>query len=42
VLWGRDEFVLKSAKPNPKVFAETETALIEIEALGLRYANSIL
>jgi hypothetical protein len=39
VLRGRDEFVLKSARQNPKAFAKIETALIEIQGLGLRQAE---
>lgn len=39
VLRGRGEFVLKSAKQNPKAFVKIETALIEIRALGLRHAE---
>ena len=39
VLRGRDEFVLKSARQNPKAFAKIETALLEIKGLGLRHAE---
>lgn len=39
VLRGRDEFVLKSARQNPKAFAKIETALVEIQGLGLRHAE---
>jgi len=39
VLRGRDEFVLKSARQNPKAFAKVETALVEIKGLGLRHAE---
>lgn len=39
VLRGRDEYVLKSARQNPRAFAKIETALIEIQGLGLRHAE---
>jgi hypothetical protein len=39
VLRGRDEFVVRSARQNPKSFAKIETALIEIQGLGLRHAE---
>lgn len=39
VLRGRDEFVLRSARQNPKAFAKVETALVEIQGLGLRHAE---
>lgn len=39
VLRGRDEFVLRSARQNPKAFAKVETALDEIKGLGLRHAE---
>jgi hypothetical protein len=39
VLRGRDEFVLKSARQNPKAVAKIETALVEIKGLGLRHAE---
>lgn len=39
VLRGRDEFVLRSARQNPKAFAKVETALVEIRGLGLRHAE---
>lgn len=39
VLRGREEYVLKSARQNPRAFAKIETALIEIQALGLRHAE---
>lgn len=39
VLRGRDEFVLRSARQNPKAFAKIETALEEIKGLGLRHAE---
>jgi hypothetical protein len=39
VLRGRDEFVLKSARQDPKIFAKVETALVEIQGLGLRHAE---
>lgn len=39
VLRGRDEYVLKSARQNPRSFAKIETALIEIQGLGLRHAE---
>lgn len=39
VLRGRDEFVLRSARQNPKAFAKIETALVEIQGLGLRHAE---
>lgn len=39
ILRGRDEFVLRSARQNPKAFAKLETALVEIQGLGLRHAE---
>lgn len=39
VLRGRDEFMLRSARQNPKAFAKVETALVEIQGLGLRHAE---
>ena len=39
VLRGRDEYVLKSARQNPRAFAKIETALGEIQELGLRHAE---
>lgn len=39
VLRGRDEFVLRSARQNPKAFAKVETALVEIQGLGLSHAE---
>lgn len=39
VLRGRDEFVLRSKRQNPKAFAKIETALDEIKGLGLRHAE---
>lgn len=39
VLCGRDEYVLKSARQNPRAFAKIETALVEIQALGLHHAE---
>lgn len=39
VLRGRDEYVLKSARQNPRAFAKIETALSEIRVLGLRHAE---
>lgn len=39
VLRGREEFVLKSARQNPKAFAKVETALAELQGLGLRHAE---
>ena len=39
VLRGRDEYVLKSARQNPRAFAKIETALSEIQELGLRHAE---
>lgn len=39
VLRGRNEFVVRSARQNPKAFAKVETALVEIQGLGLRHAE---
>lgn len=39
ILRGRDEYVLKSARQNPRPFAKIETALTEIQGLGLRHAE---
>jgi hypothetical protein len=39
VLLGREECVLKSARRNPKAFAKIETALAELQGLGLRHAE---
>jgi hypothetical protein len=39
VLRGRQEFVVRSARQNPKAFGKVETALVEIQGLGLRHAE---
>ena len=39
VLRGREEYVLKSARQNPRPFAKIETALTEVQGLGLRHAE---
>lgn len=39
VLRGRDEYVVRSKRQNPKAFAKIETALDEIKGLGLRHAE---
>ena len=39
VLRGREEFVLKSAKQNPKSYAKLESALLEVQGLGLCHAE---
>ena len=39
VLSGRDEYVLKSARQSPRAFAKIETALGEIQELGLCHAE---
>jgi hypothetical protein len=39
VLRGRDEFVVKSARQNPKAYAKIETALDELRSFGLRHAE---
>lgn len=39
VLRGREEFIVKSVRQNPKAFAKLETALVEIHGLGLRHAE---
>jgi len=39
VLRGRHEFVVRSARQSPKAFAKVETALVEIQGLGLRHAE---
>jgi hypothetical protein len=39
VLRGRDEFVVRSARQNPKAYAKIETALTEIRGFGLRHAE---
>jgi hypothetical protein len=39
ILRGRDEYVLKSARQNPRAFAKIETALQEIREMGLRHAE---
>jgi hypothetical protein len=38
---GRHEFVVRSARQNPKAFAKLETALVEIQGMGmgLRHAE---
>jgi len=38
-LRGRDEYVVRSKRQNPKAFAKVETALDEIKGLGLRHAE---
>lgn len=42
VLRGSDEFVLKSARQNPKAFAKIETGLDEIKGLACAMPRSIL
>lgn len=39
VLRGRHEFVVRSARQNPKAFAKLETALVEIQGMGVRHAE---
>jgi hypothetical protein len=39
VLKGRGEFVLRSARQNPKAFSKLETAILELQDLGLRHAE---
>lgn len=39
VLRGRHEFTVRSARQNPKAFAKVETALVEIQGMGLRHAE---
>lgn len=39
VLRGKNEYVIKSARQNPKAFAKIETALAEVKGLGLRTAE---
>lgn len=39
VLRGKDEYMLKSARQNPRTFAKIETALSEIQELGLHHAE---
>jgi hypothetical protein len=39
VLRGRQEYLVKSARQNPKAFATLETALNEIKGFGLRSAE---
>jgi hypothetical protein len=39
ILRGRQEFILKSARQNPRAFAKIETALSEVHRLGLRNAE---
>jgi hypothetical protein len=39
VLRGRHEFVVRSAHQNPKAFTKLETALVEIQGMGLRHTE---
>jgi hypothetical protein len=39
ILRGRQEYVVRSARHNPKAFAKIETALEEIKGFGLRHAE---
>lgn len=39
VLRGREEFVLRSKRENPKAYARVETALDELKGMGLRHAE---
>ena len=39
VLRGRHKFVVRSARQNPKAFAKLETALVDIQGMGLRHAE---
>ena len=39
VLHGNEEFILRSARQDPKAYAKIETALDEIKGLGLRTAE---
>ncbi len=41
VLRGRSEseFVVRSARQNPKAYAKVETALVEIHGIGLRHVE---
>jgi hypothetical protein len=39
VLRGRDEYVLRSKRENPKAYAKIETALDELKGMGLRHAE---
>jgi hypothetical protein len=39
VLRGKNEYVVKSARQNPKAYAKIETALDEIKGFGLRSAE---
>lgn len=39
LLRGKEEFVLRSARQNPKSFVKLETAIAEIQGLGLRHAE---
>lgn len=39
VLRGKNEYLVKSARQNPKAFAKIETALEEVRGFGLRHAE---
>ena len=39
ILRGHADFILKSARVNPKTFSKLETAIDEIKGLGLRHAE---
>lgn len=39
VLRGRNEYLVKSARQNPKAYAKIETALEELRGFGLRGAE---
>jgi hypothetical protein len=39
VLRGKNEYLVKSARQNPKAYAKIETALDEIKGFGLRNAE---
>lgn len=39
VLRGREEFVVRSKRENPKAYAKIETALDELKGFGLRHAE---
>ncbi|WBS00102.1 hypothetical protein OU994_17415 [Pseudoduganella sp. SL102] len=39
VLRGREDFILRSARQDPKAYAKIETALAEVRSLGLRFAE---
>lgn len=39
VLRGREEYVLRSKRENPKAYAKVETALDELKGMGLRHAE---